>query len=148
MAMSLQILRAELAEKRELLAKLRQELEISRESWKLVKKMTADSEREWRALRSEFAERFDGGSLLSLSFGDRLLNSFFKFAILGLFDRLFTVFSNEHCNFLQQYNVKNVHPVSGAGIRTHNLFDMSLLPLPLDHCSRPSYKAFLLARLF
>jgi hypothetical protein len=50
-------LRAELAEKRELLAKLRQELEISRESWKLVKKKTADSEREWRALRDEFAER-------------------------------------------------------------------------------------------
>jgi hypothetical protein len=50
-------LRAELAEKRELLAKLRQELEISRESWNLVKKKTADSEREWRALRDEFAER-------------------------------------------------------------------------------------------
>ena len=52
-----QVLRAELAEKRELLAKLRQELEISRESWNLVRKKTAESEIEWRALRDEFAER-------------------------------------------------------------------------------------------
>ena len=30
--------------------------------------------------------------------------------------------------FLQQINVKNVHPVYGAGIRTHDLLNMSLLP--------------------
>ena len=30
--------------------------------------------------------------------------------------------------FFQQINVKNVHPVWGAGIRTHNLSNMSLLP--------------------
>ena len=30
--------------------------------------------------------------------------------------------------FLQQINVKNVHPVSSTGIRTHDLLDMSLLP--------------------
>lgn len=52
-----QILRAELSEKRQLLAKLRQELEYSRESWNVVKKKTADSEREWHALRAEFAAR-------------------------------------------------------------------------------------------
>ena len=52
-----QILRAELIEKRQLLAKLREELEYSRESWNIVKKKTADSEREWRALRDEFAAR-------------------------------------------------------------------------------------------
>ena len=52
-----QILRAELTEKRQLLAKLREELEYSRESWNIVKKKTADSEREWRALRDEFAAR-------------------------------------------------------------------------------------------
>merc|ERR1712157_543249 len=52
-----QILRAELTEKRQLLAKLREELEYSRESWNIVKKKTADSEREWRALRAEFAAR-------------------------------------------------------------------------------------------
>ena len=52
-----QILRAELSEKRQLLAKLREELEYSRESWNVVKKKTADSEREWHALRAEFAAR-------------------------------------------------------------------------------------------
>ena len=52
-----QILRAELTEKRQLLAKLREELEYSRETWNVVKKKTADSEREWHALRAEFAAR-------------------------------------------------------------------------------------------
>ncbi len=52
-----QILRAELCEKRQLLARLRQELEFGRQSWTLVKQKTADSEREWRALRDEFRER-------------------------------------------------------------------------------------------
>ena len=40
---------------------------------------------------------------------------------LGLFYRLYLVFSNK-------YMWKNVHPVYGAGIRTHNLQNMSLLP--------------------
>ena len=31
---------------------------------------------------------------------------------------------------------KNVHPE--AGIRTHNLLDVSLLPIPLDQGSQPS----------
>ena len=39
-------------------------------------------------------------------------------------------------------NVKNVHPVYGAGIQTNTLKNMSLLPLPPDHGSRPS-KTFL-----
>ena len=30
--------------------------------------------------------------------------------------------------FLQQYNVKNVHQVSGAGIQTYDLMNASLLP--------------------
>ena len=38
--------------------------------------------------------------------------------------------------FLQQINVKNVHPVYSAGIQTHNLWNMSLLPKPLDQGSR------------
>ena len=50
-------MRAELTEKRQLLAKLREELEYSRETWNVVKKKTADSEREWHALRAEFAAR-------------------------------------------------------------------------------------------
>ena len=37
--------------------------------------------------------------------------------------------------FLQQINVKNVHPVHDAGIRTHNLWSTSLLPLPQDQGS-------------
>ena len=30
------------------------------------------------------------------------------------------------------YCEKNVHPISSAGIRTHDLLNISLLPLPLD----------------
>ena len=46
--------------------------------------------------------------------------------------RLFLIFSNKH-----QYNVynklmrKNVHPAFGAGIRTHDIPNLSLLPQPL-----------------
>ena len=43
--------------------------------------------------------------------------------------RLFSVFSNKQTvQFLQQINVKNVHPVYGAGIRTHDLSNMSRHP--------------------
>ena len=42
---------------------------------------------------------------------------------------------------------KNVHPVYGTGIRTHDLQNVSLLPLPLDQGSRPimvlSYSEFI-----
>ena len=68
-----QILRAELNEKRQLLARLRDELEYSRQNWELVKKKTADSEREWRALREEFAARrkeFSAGSSSESGFSD------------------------------------------------------------------------------
>ena len=40
---------------------------------------------------------------------------------------LFSVFSIKHYTILQQINLKNVHPVSGAGIQTHNLLYMRLL---------------------
>ena len=36
-------------------------------------------------------------------------------------------FSNT-LQILQQINVKNVYPLYGAGIRTHDLCNMSLLP--------------------
>ena len=42
--------------------------------------------------------------------------------------RLFSVFLNKQSIFLQQINVKNVHPVYGIGIGTHNLSNMSLNP--------------------
>ena len=48
---------------------------------------------------------------------------------------LFLVFSNKYYKFVQQIYVKNVHPVYCAGIRTHDLRNMSLLPQPLDQGS-------------
>ena len=53
--------------------------------------------------------------------------------------RLFPVFSNKQYNFLQQINVKKryVHPVYGTGIWTHDLRNVSLLPLPPDQGSHP-----------
>ena len=44
---------------------------------------------------------------------------------------------NQTIQFLQQNIVKNVNPVSGTRIWTHNLLIMSLLPLPLDQGSAP-----------
>ena len=43
---------------------------------------------------------------------------------------LFSVFFKKTIQFLQQINVKKcqVHPVSGVGIRTHDLLNLSLLP--------------------
>ena len=41
-----------------------------------------------------------------------------------VFSRLF----KQTLQFLQQIYVKNVHPVYGASIRTHNLQDVSLFP--------------------
>ena len=35
--------------------------------------------------------------------------------------RLFFVFFKQILSFLQQINVKNIHPESGAGIQTHDL---------------------------
>ena len=44
------------------------------------------------------------------------------------FSFMFGLFEQAVLKFLQQINVKNVHLVSGAGIRTHNLLITSLLP--------------------
>merc|ERR1711971_1420963 len=52
-----QILRAELAEKRQVLKGLRKELEESRASWSVVKAKTAESEEQWVKLKADFAER-------------------------------------------------------------------------------------------
>ena len=45
--------------------------------------------------------------------------------------RLFCLFK-QSIQFLQQINVKIVHPVHGAAIRTYDLWNMSLLSKPLD----------------
>ena len=42
--------------------------------------------------------------------------------------RLFFVFSNKQYNFYNKSMWKNVHPIYGAGIWTHNLLNMSHLP--------------------
>ena len=52
--------------------------------------------------------------------------SFFKWAILGLFFVFLGLFK-QTTEILQQINLKNVHPVSGAGIRTHELIMSRLL---------------------
>ena len=46
--------------------------------------------------------------------------------------RLFSVFSNKQYNLYNESMRKNIHPVSGAGIRTHDLLNTSCLPWPLD----------------
>ena len=40
--------------------------------------------------------------------------------------------------FLQKINVKNVHPVFSARNQTHDLWNMSLFPKPLDQGSHPT----------
>ena len=49
-----------------------------------------------------------------------------KWAILGLFLVYFRLFK-QTLQILQQINVKNVHSVCGARIRTQNLLNTSLL---------------------
>ena len=53
--------------------------------------------------------------------------SFFTWADPGLFFNLFCLFKHI-TNFTTNRYVKNVHPVYSAGIRTHDLWNMSLLP--------------------
>ena len=56
--------------------------------------------------------------------------SFFKWANPGLFFIYFLTYQTNN-TILQQINVKkcpNVHPGNGAGIRTHNISNMSRHP--------------------
>ena len=64
---------------------------------------------------------------------------------MGLPRPLFVYFClfEQTLHFFQQINVKNVHPVFGAGIWTHNHLIMSLLPEPLDQGSRPTIYFFI-----
>ena len=51
-----------------------------------------------------------------------------KIAIFGFaFKKVFCL-SKHTLQFLEQINVKNVHPGYGAGTRTHDLWHVSLLP--------------------
>ena len=58
-------------------------------------------------------------------------NLFFKWAIPGLFLIHFRL-SKHITNFAANAYVKNVRPVYSVGIKTHNLWSMSLLPYPID----------------
>ena len=49
---------------------------------------------------------------------------------------LFSSFQIQITNPTTNRYVKIVNPVYGAGIRTHDLWNMSLLPYPLDQGSR------------
>ena len=60
-----------------------------------------------------------------------------KWTIPGLF--VYFWYFQTNIRILQQINVTIIHLVSGAGNRTHNLLNMSLLPQPLDQCSPPSF---------
>ena len=73
-----------------------------------------------------------------ISMGQHCLSFVFKkMSITRPLLRLFSVFFKLTIQFVHQINVKNVHQVKGAGIRTHDLSNMSRLPLPLDQGSRP-----------
>ena len=53
-----------------------------------------------------------------------------KWANPGLFYCLFSIFSSKYyCNFYNNYMWKNVLPVYSARIRTHDLWNMSLIPI-------------------
>ena len=51
---------------------------------------------------------------------------------------IFSLFKQTTLQFLPQIYVKNVHLDCSAGIRINNLWNTSLLPLPLDQSSRSS----------
>ena len=53
-----------------------------------------------------------------------------------LFFVYFRSFHTKQYNFYNKINTKNVHPVYGTWIQTHNLTNMSCHPLPLDQGSR------------
>ena len=54
--------------------------------------------------------------------------SFLNGPTLASFSFIFGLFIQTSLQFLEQLCVKNVHPVYGASIRTHNLWNMSLIP--------------------
>ena len=57
---------------------------------------------------------------------------------------LFSVFQTDNTIF---NNKCHIHPVYGAGIRTHNLSNLSHLPYPLDQGSHPGSDTLSVAKL-
>ena len=68
---------------------------------------------------------------LTCNFESRHLYCVFFYFLNGPIPSSFSFISvifKQTLQFLQQINVNNIHPVSSAGIRTHNLLITSLLP--------------------
>ena len=77
-------------------------------------------------------------------FSKQISSTFYALGILKMGQprhlfNLFLSFQTNNTN-LTTNKCENVHPVSGAGIRTHNLLITSLLPEPLDQGSRPRFR--------
>ena len=66
----------------------------------------------------------DGGLIRSNFFALKM----FLWPTRPLLSFIFGLFKQTSLQFLQQIYVKIVHPVNGAGIRTHDLQNMSLFP--------------------
>ena len=80
----------------------------------------------FKKLLTEDEEKGKKGPLLLVG---RVKNVIFlKWAIPGLFPFNFGLCQTNINTILQQINVKNIHPVYDAGIRTHDLQNMSLSP--------------------
>lgn len=67
------VLRYELAQKRKLLAELKEELECSREKWAQAREKNSSTEQQWKQLRSEFASR---KTRVKVSFNDSAESGF------------------------------------------------------------------------
>ena len=65
-----------------------------------------------------------------------------KWANSGFFFIYFRLFKH-----ITKFTTKNVHQVYDTVIQTHDLWNMSLIPKPLDQGPRPALPTYLLTRL-
>ena len=65
--------------------------------------------------------------------------SFLKGSTLVSFSFIFGLFQTNNTFFYNKSTWKYIHPVYSAGIRTHDLLNMSRLPLPLGQGFRPNH---------
>ncbi len=79
-----------------------------------------------------WSHSIDNGVLRMLSVGycNKKFFFFFFFGVPHSANFIFIIFVYVIAS------IASIHPVYGAGVRTHNLLIMSPLPLPLDHGSR------------
>ena len=97
--------------------------------WKEANKHKID--RDWPVLQKTFVSYICWAPNLNYFWWvwatDILWNNAFWLVKIVFLNYPLCLFSMKHCTILQQINVKNLHPESGAGIRTHNLLIMSPL---------------------